>query len=292
MLKRRLSRAVGQALLTVVALSMVYFVQVPASAQVLVQAQVSEPVASATTVGAFNDSLVRTDAAAPTIGLQPQAKKFVGPYLKINDDHLERIGLRGQSTFETIEAVFRKYGLPEELKYLAVVESNLKSNAVSRVGAVGLWQLMPQTARDFGLKVKGRTDERRHTYKSTVAAAKYIKCLYREFGDWLLVVAAYNSGSGTVQRAAKKAGTRNYWALRRFLPAETRGHVEHFIATHYYFEKRGSWVTLTKAETTSHRQALSAYMTERTCEAEMAALANAAATKTAVSAAITVAAVK
>jgi membrane-bound lytic murein transglycosylase D len=285
MLKRRLSRAAGQTMLAAVALSMMYFVQVPAAAQVLVNAAFSSN-ADTSDISVFNDSLALLDADAPVIGLQPQAKKFVAPYIRKNEEHLEKIGNRGEDLMNTIESVFRKQGLPAELKYLAVVESNLKYNAVSRVGAVGLWQLMPETARDFGLKVKGRTDERKNTYKSTVAAGKYIKCLYNEFGDWLLVIAAYNGGSGTVQRAIKKAGSHNYWAVRRFLPAETRGHVEHFISTHYYYEGRGSWVTLTRAETAKYKQEISAYLGKRACEAEQA-LAAATAAKTSVGAAIT-----
>jgi membrane-bound lytic murein transglycosylase D len=99
---------------------------------------------------------------------------------------------------------------------------------------------MPTTAREIGLKINGKYDERTHFYKSTVAAAKYLKSLYGYFGDWLLVLAAYNSGPGTVFKAIHKSGTRNFWALQAFLPAESRGHVKRFIATHYFFEEQGS----------------------------------------------------
>ena len=135
-----------------------------------------------------------------------------------------------------IDSVLNHYGLPLELKYLAVIESELKPSAVSRVGAKGPWQLMPSTAHDLGLKVSHRSDERTDYYMSTRAAAKYLRDLHREFGDWLLVLAAYNGGPVPVYRAIHKAHSRNFWVLERYLPAESRWHVKKFIATAYYFE--------------------------------------------------------
>jgi len=138
--------------------------------------------------------------------------------------------------------------LPVQLKYLAVVESELKTTALSRVGAVGAWQLMPETARNYSLKVSSRYDERKHLYKSTVAAAKYLNYLHNIFNDWLLTIAAYNGGPGTVFKAIKRSGSRNFWKLQDFLPMETRLHVKRFISTHYFFEGEGSVTTLTKQE--------------------------------------------
>jgi membrane-bound lytic murein transglycosylase D len=144
-----------------------------------------------------------------------------------------------------------KYGLPAELKYLAVIESELKSTATSWAGAVGPWQLMPETARVLGLKVNRKVDERKSYTKSTNAAALYLRDLYNEFGDWLLVIAAYNGGPANVYAAIKKSqGSRNFWKLQYYLPAETRMHVKKFIGTHYVFEGQGSVTTLTKAEVT------------------------------------------
>jgi membrane-bound lytic murein transglycosylase D len=162
-----------------------------------------------------------------------------------------------------IDSVFTRYHLPVELKYLAVVESELKSNAVSHVGAVGPWQLMTSTARDLSLKVKGKYDERTSYFKSTVAAAKYLRDLYNQFGDWLLVIAAYNSGPGRVLSAIKISGSHNFWVLQNFLPAETKGHVKRFIATHYYFEDYGSITTLTKSEANSYRNAVSLFVAKQ-----------------------------
>jgi membrane-bound lytic murein transglycosylase D len=198
-------------------------------------------------------------AGAPGISLNTAASVFVKRFLKREDEALSKVKKRSAASFKTIEAVFSKQGLPLELKYLAVVESDLKTTAVSKVGAKGMWQLMPTTAREMGLKVSGKYDERIYAYKSTVAAAKYLKSLYADFGDWLLVVAAYNSGPGTVYKAIKKSGTRNFWALQNFLPAESRAHVKRFIGTHYYFEGEGSLVTMTKAETSRYNKAMAEF---------------------------------
>ena len=102
-------------------------------------------------------------------------------------------------------------------------------------------------------------DERTHFYKSTVAAAKYLRDLHRLFDDWLLVIAAYNCGPGPVYKAIKKSGSRNFWKLQHFLPAETRDHVKKFISTHYYYEGKGSIATLTKAEAETHRKKMFAF---------------------------------
>jgi len=135
------------------------------------------------------------------------------------------------------------------LKYLAVIESRLHTSAVSWAGAVGPWQLMPATARILGLRVNHKVDERTNYIKSTHAAAKYLNSLYDQFGDWLLVIAAYNGGAGNVLKAIRKSGSRNFWDLQYYLPAESRNHVKKFIGTHYIFEGQGGLTTLTKKET-------------------------------------------
>lgn len=198
-------------------------------------------------------------ANAPKISLNKQASKYVKSFLLREDEALDKTRKRSASYFKMIDGIFAKYNLPLELRYLAVVESDLKTNALSKVGARGMWQFMPQTARDLGLKVTNKYDERTHAYKSTVAAAKYLKDLHRQFGDWLLVIAAYNSGPGPVYSAIKKSGSRNFWALQYHLPEESRVHVKRFIGTHHYFENAGSLVTMTKAETTKYLKALEAF---------------------------------
>ena len=145
----------------------------------------------------------------------------------------------GQPYFNLIETVLLQYGLPRELKYIAVIESNLSTGATSQVGAGGPWQFMPYTARDYGLVVNGYLDERRDYYKSTHAAARYLLVLYRQMHDWLLVMAAYNGGPGRVYNAMKKSGSKNFWDLQYYLPAESRTYVKRFIATHYIMEGSG-----------------------------------------------------
>jgi len=191
------------------------------------------------------------------VALNKQAKKFVANYIQKNNVDLGRIGRNNRSTFMMIDSVFNKYRLPIELKYMAVIESGLNADAVSPVGAAGPWQLMPRTAQILGLTVTAKKDERTHYKKSTKAAAIYLRDLYTEFGDWLLVVAAYNSGPGPVYQAMRKSGSKNFWKLQYNLPAESRDHVKKFIATHYYFEGNGSIATLTKAEGLAYISSLS-----------------------------------
>ena len=205
---------------------------------------------------------------APKIHLNASAAKFVKDYNKKNEECLQKIKERSGSPFLMMDSIFTKYHLPVELKYLAVVESELTAKARSRVGATGPWQLMASTARDLSLKIRSRYDERTNYYKSTIAAAKYLRDLYNQFGDWLLVIAAYNSGPGKVLYAIKVTGSHNFWVLQRFLPPETRGHVKRFIATHYYFEGTGGITTLTKKEALAYKNVVSGYIAKQRIELE------------------------
>ena len=194
--------------------------------------------------------------AAKKVQLNRHAVAFVKSYIHNNSETLTLVKERSKTSFKTMDIVFRKYGLPVELKYLAVIESELKPTAVSRVGAAGPWQLMPATAKLLGLQVTPANDERKQFGKSTKAAAIYLRDLYTEFDDWLLVMAAYNCGPGPVYTAIHKSGSHNFWALQEYLPAESRDHVKKFIATHYYFEGNGSVTTLTKAENIKYSKLL------------------------------------
>jgi membrane-bound lytic murein transglycosylase D len=160
----------------------------------------------------------------------------VKAYIRNNREKLDSIKQKSQAPFAITDSVFNQFNLPLPLKYLAVIESELNSKAISRVGASGPWQLMPRTAQLLGLKVTQDYDERTQYGKSTTATAIYLKDLYAKFGDWLLVLAAYNGGEGTVNHAIRLAGSRNFWDLQNYLPAESRKHVKKFIATFYYFE--------------------------------------------------------
>lgn len=140
----------------------------------------------------------------------------------------------GDYYFRLFEQELDKNDLPFELKYLPVIESALNVTAVSRAGAAGLWQFMSATGRMYGLEINSLIDERMDPYKSTHAAVKYLKDLYAIYGDWHLVIAAYNCGPGNVNKAIRRAGGKqDYWAIYPFLPAETRGYVPIFIAANY-----------------------------------------------------------
>jgi len=193
---------------------------------------------------------------APKVSLNKQALQFANNYIRKSAEDLVSIRQRSKIPFSIMDSVFNQYGLPVELKYLAVIESELRTTALSHVGARGPWQLMPETAHDLGLKITRHYDERTNYYKSTKAAALYLRDLYAQFGDWLLVLAAYNSGPKPVLTAIHRSGSKNFWALQNYLPAETRGHVKRFIATHYYFEGQGSVTTLTKAENIAYTKSL------------------------------------
>ena len=132
------------------------------------------------------------------------------------------------------EEALEIYQVPLELKYLPIIESALKPTAVSRVGATGLWQFMASTGKDYGLEINSLVDERRDPVRSSYAAAHYLSDLYKIFGDWNLVIAAYNCGPATINKAIHRAGgERDYWKIYPYLPKETRGYVPAFIAANY-----------------------------------------------------------
>ena len=132
------------------------------------------------------------------------------------------------------EESLETYGLPLELKYLPVIESALNPKAVSRVGATGLWQFMLTTGKQYGLNVNSLVDERRDPVKSSYAAAHYLSDLYKIYGDWNLVIAAYNCGPDNINKAIHRSkGVRDYWQIYPYLPKETRGYVPAFVAANY-----------------------------------------------------------
>ncbi|HEY9544330.1 lytic transglycosylase domain-containing protein [Prevotella sp.] len=131
------------------------------------------------------------------------------------------------------EEALEAYGLPLELKYLPVIESALNPTAVSRVGATGLWQFMLNTGKRYGLEVNSLVDERRDPVKSSYAAAHYLSDLYKIFGDWNLVIAAYNCGPDKINKAIHRSKKADYWQIYPYLPKETRGYVPAFIAANY-----------------------------------------------------------
>jgi membrane-bound lytic murein transglycosylase D len=139
-----------------------------------------------------------------------------------------------QYYFPIFDDIFDYYDIPNEMKYMSIIESALNPKAYSRTRAVGLWQFMYGTGKVYGLTINSLLDERRDPIKSTYAAARYVRDLFAIYNDWTLVIAAYNCGPGNVNRAIRRSGgKRNYWEIYRYLPRETRGHVPAFIAATY-----------------------------------------------------------
>ncbi|MFA6085719.1 transglycosylase SLT domain-containing protein [Mucilaginibacter sp.] len=159
-------------------------------------------------------------------------QSYIDNYMGRRDEMSRIMGLT-KYYFPIYEKAFRDAGIPDEIKYLSIVESALNPNAVSRVGASGLWQFMSETAKVYGLKMNDYVDERRDPVQSSQAAAAYLKDAYQQFGDWLLAIASYNCGKSNVEHAMEKAGANDFWSIRQYLPAETRGYVPAYIAVSY-----------------------------------------------------------
>lgn len=170
-------------------------------------------------------------------------RSYIRFYLRHMSTRLDVMLTLGEYYNRTFVDALHRYGVPEELKYLTIVESAMNTQATSRAGAAGLWQFMYSTGKLYDLEVNSVVDERRDPYKSTVAAARHLKDLYRIFDDWELAIAAYNCGSGNVNKAiARSGGARNYWHIYGNLPRETRGYVPAFTAVVYvmnYYEQHG-----------------------------------------------------
>ncbi len=170
-----------------------------------------------------------------------QLQQFIKSYYVSNNRHLQDIQSKANPYFSVMTKVFDQYGIPDDLKYLAVIESGLNTHARSYAGAVGTWQFMASTARLLGLTVNRQRDDRKNLYKSTVAAAKYLSQLHAMFGNWMLVVAAYNCGPGRLQQAISSSGSSNFWSLREYLPQESKRHVMKFLATTYIMKRFASF---------------------------------------------------
>ncbi len=157
-----------------------------------------------------------------------EIRKYLNYYTHKDKKFIKEGLYNAQKFLPTIKRIFKKYGIPEDLSYLPLIESKFNPYAVSSSGAAGLWQFLPVTARRFGLKINYKIDERKDPYKSTIAAAKYFRYLYSIFHRWDLVLAAYNCGEGCIKR--KLRGRQNFWHIKHRLPRQTKEYVPRFYA--------------------------------------------------------------
>ncbi|MEM9990810.1 MAG: transglycosylase SLT domain-containing protein [Bacteroidota bacterium] len=165
----------------------------------------------------YNDD-VRESIRAYVVLAQRESKKLLG---------------LSSLYFPIFEHYLKLKHLPEQLKYLPIIESRLRPSATSHVGAAGLWQFMKATGRQYGLRIDDVVDERRDPIRATEAAVEFLEQLYLKYRDWTLVLAAYNCGPARLSRAIRQAGSRDYWKVRQFLPKETQDYIPRFIAASY-----------------------------------------------------------
>ncbi len=183
----------------------------------------------------YESRLAKLDANSPfDLQYHESVKGYIDLYTFRKRELVSRMLGQAQLYYPMFEEVLDKYNLPLELKHLAIIESALNPLAKSRAGATGLWQFMYPTGKMYGLNVTSYVDERCDPLKETIAAAEYLQALYSMFGDWQMVLAAYNGGPGTINRAIRRSGgKKTYWEIRPYLPKETQGYVPAFIAANY-----------------------------------------------------------
>jgi len=185
----------------------------------------------------FNQNFVykqRLDSIQKTVPLS--YNEYVQSYIDVLGKQKDRMGrMIGLSNyyFPIFEKALKAYNIPAEIKYLPIIESSMDPHAISKVGATGMWQFMFSTAKGYGLNMDNFVDERKDPIQASYAAAAYFRDAYEELGDWLLAIAAYNCGKGNVTRAMDKAGSRDFWEIRQYLPKETRDYVPAYIAAVY-----------------------------------------------------------
>lgn len=186
----------------------------------------------------FHDSVIIDNMAHMPVVIplayNPYVKAYIELYTVRKREQVRRMLGMAEMYFPIFEEALDRRQMPIELKYLPIIESALNPNAVSRVGATGLWQIMYSTGKWLNLDIHSYIDERRDPYKSTEAAVEYLNRMYNVYGDWLMVIAAYNCGPGNVNKAIRRSGGKTtFWEIRPYLPKETRGYVPAFIAAMY-----------------------------------------------------------
>jgi membrane-bound lytic murein transglycosylase D len=207
----------------------------PANSKIT-HAKYDDTIRQAAVPGYYQNNIFKLRLDSIQKDVQLDYNEFVQTYIDTYSRHKDEMGrVLGLSNyyFPIYEKAFREAGIPEEIKYLSIVESKLDPTAVSRVGATGPWQFMAPTAKMYGLNMDSYVDDRRDPVQASYAAAAYLKDAYMMFGDWLLAIASYNCGKSSVERAVAKANSLNFWDVRQYLPTETRNYVPAFIGVAY-----------------------------------------------------------
>lgn len=190
----------------------------------------------------FVERLQRLHTVVP-MTYNSEVRAYIKVYVRIMSHRLDAMLSLSEYYFPMFEETLDRYKVPEELKFLTIVESALNPQATSRAGAAGLWQFMYSTGKHYDLEINSLVDERRDPFKSTVAAARYLRALYDMYGDWQLAMAAYNCGPGNVNKAiARSGGKHTFWEIYPYLPRETRGYIPKYIGATYvmnYYNEHG-----------------------------------------------------
>ena len=177
------------------------------------------------------------------LGYSPLVRNYINLYANKRQRSSSAILGLAQYYYPWMMEIFDKYGLPEELVYITIIESSLNPVAVSPAGATGIWQFMYTTGKIYGLEVNSFMDDRRDPVKATDAAARHLRDLYNIFGDWGLAISAYNCGAGNVKKAIYRSGGKtNFWEVKQFLPRETQNYFPAFIGAYYmmnYYKAHG-----------------------------------------------------
>ncbi|MGF1637753.1 MAG: LysM peptidoglycan-binding domain-containing protein [Cyclobacteriaceae bacterium] len=178
------------------------------------------------------DRLSKLSTQIPMV-YNERVKAFIDYFTVRDRSYTREVLTKKHLYFPIFEQYLALYNMPDEIKYLSIIESGFRVNARSRVGAVGLWQFMPATGRLYGLHQDWYVDDRMDPYKSTEAACRYLKALHGMFDDWELALAAYNCGPGNVRKAMRRSGKKHFWDIYPYLPRETRSYVPQFVAMTY-----------------------------------------------------------